>query len=106
MDEEQFGPVLPLVAYGDVDEAVARANATQFGLGASVWGTDTDRAATVAEQLDAGMVWINGHTEVAYHFPFPGAKWSALGVEGGRWGLEAFGELKMVHRRKAPARRA
>ncbi|MDX3093860.1 aldehyde dehydrogenase family protein [Streptomyces sp. ME01-24h] len=106
VDEEQFGPVLPLVAYGDVDEAVARANATQFGLGASVWGTDTDRAATVAEQLDAGMVWINGHTEVAYHFPFPGAKWSALGVEGGRWGLEAFGELKMVHRRKAPARRA
>ena len=54
VDEEQFGPVLPVIGYTDLDDAIAAANNTQFGLGSSVWGTDGQRAAAVAERLEAG----------------------------------------------------
>ena len=61
VDEEQFGPALPVMAYRGVDEAIERANATSFGLSGSVWGTDTDRAAAVAARLDSGVVFVNDH---------------------------------------------
>lgn len=95
--EEQFGPALPIMGFRDIDEAVERANATQYGLGASVWGADSERAATVAAQLDAGMAWINTHTAVAPHLPFPGIKWSAVGIEGGPWGLESYSEMRLIY---------
>ena len=85
--EEQFGPVLPVLAYRDIDEAVARANASPFGLGGSVWGSDIEQALAVAGRLECGTVWINGHAEVLPHCPFGGCKLSGYGVEFGLEGL-------------------
>ncbi|WP_236792223.1 aldehyde dehydrogenase family protein [Amycolatopsis sp. GM8] len=98
VDEEQFGPVLPVVPYHDVEEAIARANGTHFGLSGSVWSADGDRAAEVADRLECGTVWINTHLALRPDQPFGGAKWSGLGVENGPWGLYGFTELKVVHR--------
>ncbi|MCQ1579069.1 aldehyde dehydrogenase family protein [Streptomyces parvus] len=96
--EEQFGPVLPVLPYGTVDEAVEAANATRFGLGGSVWGTDLDRAEAVAGRLECGTAWINHHAELSLAQPFAGVKESGVGVAGGPWGL--YGNLSpfVVHR--------
>ena len=88
--EEQFGPVLPVLAYSDLEDAVQRANATHFGLGASVWGSDLARATEVAEQIDSGTVWINQHVALTHKAPFTGAKQSGIGRASGRWALESF----------------
>src|SRR6516165_5371327 len=61
--EEQFGPVLPVLRFSDVDEVIARANDTEFGLGGSVWSSDRERAFRVATQVNAGMVWVNKHLD-------------------------------------------
>jgi acyl-CoA reductase-like NAD-dependent aldehyde dehydrogenase len=98
VDEEQFGPALPVLAYRTVDEAVARANATSFGLSGSVWGTDTDQAAQVAAQIDSGVVFVNDHLTLEPHLPFGGVKWSGAGVENGHWGLEEFSSLRTLYR--------
>jgi acyl-CoA reductase-like NAD-dependent aldehyde dehydrogenase len=103
VDEEQFGPALPVIAYRDVDDAVERANATHFGLSGSVWGADADRAAQVAGRLECGTAWINTHLALSPQQPFGGFKWSGLGVENGPWGLAEFSEVQVVHRSKAPA---
>ncbi|MFF4480804.1 aldehyde dehydrogenase family protein [Streptomyces melanosporofaciens] len=96
--EEQFGPVLPVLPYGRLDEAVEAANDTGFGLGGSVWGTDLDRAGAVAGQLECGTAWINHHAELSLAQPFAGIKDSGVGVAGGPWGL--YGNLRpfVVHR--------
>ncbi|MGW6536182.1 aldehyde dehydrogenase family protein [Streptomyces sp. NPDC055051] len=95
---EQFGPVLPVLPYRDVDEAVEAANGTGFGLGGSVWGTDLDRAEAVAGRLDCGTAWINHHAELSLAQPFAGVKDSGVGIAGGPWGL--YGNLRpfVVHR--------
>lgn len=90
--EETFGPILPVMRYFDVDEAVRRANSTSYGLGASVWSSNVERAATVARRLDAGTVWVNQHMVLAPHIPLRGAKQSGLGVENG---IEGFHEYTM-----------
>jgi acyl-CoA reductase-like NAD-dependent aldehyde dehydrogenase len=100
VDEEQFGPALPVIAYRDVEDAVERANATHFGLSGSVWSGDPDRAAAIAERLECGTAWVNTHLALAPHQPFGGAKWSGLGVENGTWGLYGFTELQVLHRPK------
>src|SRR5438874_10553452 len=100
VDEEQFGPALPVIPYRDVDDAVERANATHFGLSGSVWSGDADRAAEVAERLECGTAWVNTHLALAPHQPFGGAKWSGIGVENGPWGLYGFTELQVLHRAK------
>jgi len=97
VDEEQFGPALPVMAYRTVEEAVARANATSFGLSGSVWGTDTDQAAQVAAQIDSGVVFVNDHLTLEPHLPFGGVKWSGAGVENGPWGLEEFSSLRVLY---------
>ncbi|MFJ2804876.1 aldehyde dehydrogenase family protein [Kitasatospora sp. NPDC087271] len=96
--EEQFGPVLPVLPYRSVDEAVEAANDTGFGLGGSVWGTDLDRAEAVADRLECGTAWINHHAELSLAQPFAGVKDSGVGVAGGPWGL--YGNLRpfVVHR--------
>ncbi|MER7779894.1 aldehyde dehydrogenase family protein [Streptomyces sp. NPDC096191] len=96
--EEQFGPVLPVLPYESLDEAVEAANGTRFGLGGSVWGTDLDRAEAVAERLECGTAWINHHAELSLAQPFAGVKDSGVGVAGGPWGL--YGNLRpfVVHR--------
>ncbi|MEU2601912.1 aldehyde dehydrogenase family protein [Streptomyces hirsutus] len=98
--EEQFGPVLPVLPYGSLDEVVEAANSTAFGLGGSVWGTDLDRAETVADRLECGTAWINHHAELSLAQPFAGIKESGVGVAGGPWGL--YGNLRpfVVHRQE------
>jgi acyl-CoA reductase-like NAD-dependent aldehyde dehydrogenase len=100
VDEEQFGPALPVIAYRDVEDALERANASTFGLGGSVWSADPERAAGVAERLESGMSWINTHTALAPDQPFAGTKWSGIGVEGGTWGLDGFTDLQLLYRAK------
>lgn len=87
VDEEQFGPVLPVIRYTEVEDAIARANASENGLGGSVWSSDIDSARKVASRLECGTVWINGHAEVLPHCPFGGCKMSGFGVEFGLEGL-------------------
>ncbi len=97
VDEEQFGPALPIIPYKDVDDAVRRANATHYGLSGSVWSKDRDRAVEVASQLECGSAWVNQHLAIAPNLPFGGAKWSGIGVENGPWGLLGFTEIQVVN---------
>ncbi|WP_445398092.1 aldehyde dehydrogenase family protein [Streptomyces sp. LE64] len=95
---EQFGPVLPVLPYRKLDEAVEAANGTGFGLGGSVWGTDLDRAEAVADRLECGTAWINHHAELSLAQPFAGAGQSGVGVAGGPWGLHGNLRPFVVHR--------
>lgn len=97
VDEEQFGPVLPLLAFADVEEAVARANATRFGLGASVWSGHPERAADIARRLEAGTVWINAHGGSLPEIPFGGIKESGVGRGMGLMGLKSYVEPRVLH---------
>ncbi|MCU1488637.1 MAG: Aldehyde Dehydrogenase [Acidimicrobiaceae bacterium] len=97
VDEEQFGPALPIVSYDDVDDAIERANASHFGLGASIWTTDPERGAGIARGVESGTVWVNTHQAGVPGQPFGGLKWSGIGVEGGRWGMIGFTELQAIH---------
>ena len=95
--EEQFGPILPVLRYGDLDDAVTRTNDSEFGLSATVWGADLDRAYSVAQQLEVGTVWINKHLDLPFDLPFRGAKQSGIGVELGREGLEEYTQAKVIN---------
>jgi acyl-CoA reductase-like NAD-dependent aldehyde dehydrogenase len=86
-----------VVAYHDIDDALTRANATHFGLCASVWGTDTDRAAQIAARLDCGTAYINTHLTYDPDIPFGGHKSSGIGVEGGPWGIHSYTDLQVRH---------
>lgn len=97
VDEEQFGPVLPLLTFTDIDDAVARANATRFGLGASVWSGNLQHAAEIARRLEAGTVWINAHGGSEPEIPFGGFKESGVGRGLGRMGLESYAEPRVLH---------
>ncbi|WP_157219193.1 aldehyde dehydrogenase family protein [Flavisphingomonas formosensis] len=94
--EEQFGPVLPVLRYSDVDDAIARANDTDQGLGGTVWAGDTARALAVASRMETGMVWINSHMNINPFVPMGGAKQSGMGQELGQAGLEEFTQRRLV----------
>jgi len=99
VDEEQFGPVLPVIGYRDLDDAVRRANGTEYGLTASVWSPDLDRAAAVAARLEAGQVSVNVHAGgVRPDLPFSGHKASGIGVENGLWGLYGYTDVQALTR--------
>jgi acyl-CoA reductase-like NAD-dependent aldehyde dehydrogenase len=95
--DEQFGPVLPILRYSAVDDAVTRANSTMYGLCGSVWGADADAARDVAERLECGTTFVNTHAALLPTVPFGGSKWSGVGVENGLDGLLAFTEPQVVH---------
>ena len=97
VDEEQFGPVLPVIRFADIDDAVLRANSSEFGLGGSVWSSDPERAYRVADRLQAGTVWINKHMDLTPDIPFGGMKYSGMGYELGDQGLTEFTQLKIVN---------
>lgn len=97
VDEEQFGPVLPVIPYTSLEQAVEMANDCQFGLGGSVWGTDLELATNIAQQLECGTVWINNHAEVLPNAPFGGSKMSGVGVEFGLEGLLECTQLQVLH---------
>mmetsp|Transcript_59055 Transcript_59055/g.132249 ORF Transcript_59055/g.132249 Transcript_59055/m.132249 type:complete len:898 (-) Transcript_59055:14-2707(-) len=98
VDEEQFGPVLPVMPYKTDAEAVKRANATPYGLGASVWSKDLEMASQLGDQLEAGTVWINRHCEFIRNAPFGGFGNSGFGRGGdlGPYDLREFTEAKTV----------
>lgn len=95
--EEQFGPVLPMLPFSDPADAVARANATRFGLSGSVWSSDSERATELGAELECGTVWINQHLSITANAPFGGFKHSGLGREHGPWGLAAYAEPQAIH---------
>jgi acyl-CoA reductase-like NAD-dependent aldehyde dehydrogenase len=97
VDEEQFGPVLPVIKYSDQDDVIRRANATNYGLGASVWSSDIERAHAIATKIDAGTVWINKHIDIAPNIPFGGAKQSGIGSELAEDGLREFTQLQIIN---------
>lgn len=95
--EEQFGPVLPVIKYDDVDEVIARANNSDYGLGGSVWSSDIDRAYEVAKKVDSGTIWVNKHADLQPHVPFGGIKTSGIGTELGVDGLNEFTQRKVIN---------
>ncbi len=104
VDEEQFGPALPIITYGRLDDAIARANATSFGLGGSVWTEDEERGVATARRLECGTAWVNTHANLAVEIPFGGHKCSGLGLEQGLAGLESYSELQVVWSHRRPAK--
>ncbi|MEM7322053.1 MAG: aldehyde dehydrogenase family protein [Actinomycetota bacterium] len=102
VDEEQFGPVVPVIKYTEVEEALAKANALDVGLGASVWSSDPARAAVIAGRMEAGTVWINSHGQIHPMSPFGGAKASGIGLEFGVEGLKAVCQPKVISFTKQP----
>ncbi|WP_316197631.1 aldehyde dehydrogenase family protein [Bradyrhizobium sp. SZCCHNS2002] len=97
VDEEQFGPVLPVIKYSDNDDVIRRANATSYGLGASVWSSNPARAHDIAGRIEAGTVWINKHLDMAPNIPFGGAKQSGIGTEFAEEGLAEFTQLQIIN---------
>lgn len=97
---EQFGPVIPLIAYRTEEEALGMANHTEYGLGSSVWSSDIDRALRMSRNLEAGMTFINGHgqTPLGYkHMPFGGVKQSGIGRENSEVGLAEYIEYHAIN---------
>ncbi|MEY4761497.1 MAG: hypothetical protein RLZZ200_1353 [Pseudomonadota bacterium] len=90
VDEEQFGPALPIIRYTDVEDAMRRANADPLGLGGSVWGKDTAKAKQLAQRLECGITWVNKHGGIQPNTPFGGVKQSGLGVEFNVDGLKEY----------------
>ncbi|HEX8602067.1 MAG TPA: aldehyde dehydrogenase family protein [Pseudoduganella sp.] len=100
VQEEQFAPIVPIIAYDDIDDVIARANDSPFGLGGSVWGRDTKAAVAVANRLETGMVWVNEIHTQGVDIPFGGHKQSGLGTEHGSEGRQLFTNPKTILIRK------
>lgn len=94
--EEQFGPALPIIRYSDVDEAIAAANASENGLGGSIWTSDIERGRALAGRMECGSVWINKHGAIQPNAPFGGVKQSGVGVEFGEEGLAEYTDIQVV----------
>ena len=88
--EEQFGPVMPLMKFSTVEEAIERANNSEYGLAGAVWTKDTDKGVEIAEQLETGTVWVNEFMHLSPMAPFGGHKQSGFGAEYGIEGLKEF----------------
>ena len=101
--EETFGPVIAVTTFETDDEAIERANSTQYGLAAYVYTRDLSKAIRIAERLEVGMVGVNDTRIAAIEAPFGGVKLSGIGREGGREGLAAFMETKQLAFRVEPA---
>jgi len=94
--EEQFGPILPVIRYSNLDEAIAKANGLEVGLGASAWGNDPEEAAKVARKMVAGTRWVNRHGVLNPTVPMGGVKQSGIGVEFGEEGLREYTTVQIL----------
>jgi len=102
VQEEQFAPILPIMSYTDLDDAIARANDSEYGLGGTVWTNDLKRGQEVASQVLSGTIWVNKHLDLPFDIPFGGAKQSGIGVEYGQEGLEEFTQATTINMSKVP----
>jgi acyl-CoA reductase-like NAD-dependent aldehyde dehydrogenase len=100
--EEQFGPIVPVLKFKDVEEALQRANDTRYGLSGSVWSRDPERAAAIAARLEVGTAWVNQHRTTAANVPFGGAKESGYGRVYSQMGLKSYLEPRVVSVLKQP----
>ncbi|OCT47674.1 putative aldehyde dehydrogenase-like protein [Cladophialophora carrionii] len=98
--EEPFGPIVPLLTFSTDEEAIEKANNTPYGLGASVWSGNIERAAKVAQELEAGSVWVNTHFELDPRAPFGGFKESGIGMEFGVGGLKSYCNSQTLYLKK------
>lgn len=96
VDEEQFGPALPIIRYRDIDEAIARANDSPWGLGGSIWSKDIQKARGLALRLETGSAWVNKHVAIQPDAPFGGVKGSGLGTEFGEEGLQEYTDIQVL----------
>lgn len=96
VDEEQFGPVLPVIKYSNIDDAIRQANSCPNGLGGSIWSNDLEKAAKLACRLESGTAWVNEHGAIQPDAPFGGVKQSGIGVEFGRYGLEEYTSIQTL----------
>lgn len=94
--EEQFGPIVPILKYSDIDDAIERANNTRFGLSGSVWTSDIERGREVAAQLEVGTAWVNQHRATSAFVPFGGAKESGYGRQYSLLGLKGYMEPEVI----------
>ena len=96
VQSEQFGPVLPIIKYSDIDEAIEMANRNENGLGGSIWSSDVEKARKLVQRLESGMGWVNQHGMLRPDIPFGGRKKSGLGVEFGEEGLASYTDIQAV----------
>jgi len=96
VQEEVFGPALPVMRVQNLDEAIEKANRSIYGLGSSIWTRDLDKANAAAEQIEAGYTWINSPQIIFDELPFGGVKQSGLGKEHGSEALDYYMETKSV----------
>ncbi|MBA14756.1 MAG: aldehyde dehydrogenase [Sphingomonas sp.] len=95
--EEQFGPVLPVLRYSDIDSLIERVNGTEYGLGGTVWSNNLDRAIAVAERVTSGTIWVNQLMAIDPTIPFRGLKQSGMGTEMGQEGLEEYTQAQVIN---------
>jgi acyl-CoA reductase-like NAD-dependent aldehyde dehydrogenase len=101
VSQEVFGPVLTITPFDDEVEALRWANDTEYGLGGSVWSSDSDRAAALAARLDVGGAWVNQHPAMGPEIPFGGVKGSGIGVELGELGLKEYTTIQVLNVKRA-----
>ena len=94
--EEQFGPIVPILKYTDLDDALRRANDTRFGLSGSVWTSDPTRGMEIAAKLEVGTAWVNQHRATSAFVPFGGAKESGYGRQYSVLGLKGYMEPEVI----------
>jgi acyl-CoA reductase-like NAD-dependent aldehyde dehydrogenase len=98
--EEIFGPVISAIPFTDIEEVIARANDSDYGLGGTIWAKDLDRALRVAARIESGIVWINRFLSMAPDIPYGGFKQSGIGLELCREGLAAYSQSKIINMQK------
>jgi aldehyde dehydrogenase (NAD+) len=100
--EEIFGPVLAVIRYDSVEDAIKMANDSIYGLGGGVWSRDIQRALAVAKRIRTGTVWVNDYHLLSAYAPFGGYKQSGVGRELGAWGLREYQQTKYIHLDQTP----